>query len=176
METRLRNLNACCFGQLRTIKNKSVLQSWAVGFFIFRLPTKPPYFLFKISIGNGLNLYKNRFCPDTTLWLKKLYLGNIMKTIESSRDYFDTKFINFNKSNKHFHNIEFESCDFVQCDFSSCTFSKCNFVNCRFSDCNLSLIKVPIKKINEVIFKNCKMLGVNWTESYWSSYKIYFEL
>jgi uncharacterized protein YjbI with pentapeptide repeats len=59
---------------------------------------------------------------------------------------------------------EFNNCTFKKCDFSNSNFDNNKFIDCVFDGCNLSLIKLPKTTLSSVEFKNCKMLGVNFTE------------
>jgi len=59
---------------------------------------------------------------------------------------------------------EFQDCIFKQCDFSDSTFSGSKFLDCTFEECNLSLMKLGNTTLQSVIFKDCKILGVNFHE------------
>ncbi len=78
-------------------------------------------------------------------------------------------------SNYHFEK-EFEQIDFTKDatlygDFEKCTFRNCNlneidlsdlkFIDCEFIDCNLSLVKLDETGFQQVVFRNCKMMGFN---------------
>jgi uncharacterized protein YjbI with pentapeptide repeats len=59
---------------------------------------------------------------------------------------------------------EFQSCTFRNCDFSNSTFAGNKFLDCTFDSCNLSMIKLDQTTLNDVIFKNSKVLGVNFSK------------
>jgi len=59
---------------------------------------------------------------------------------------------------------EFQSCIFNNCDFSNSDFSYNKFLDCTFNGCNLSLMKLHGTTLNNTAFKNCKILGVNFSE------------
>jgi fluoroquinolone resistance protein len=55
---------------------------------------------------------------------------------------------------------EYDTCLFRNCDFSNENLSECKFVDCQFVDCNLSMATVAKASFRDVVFKNCKMLGL----------------
>ncbi len=59
---------------------------------------------------------------------------------------------------------EFQDCIFTQCNFSGSNFSGSKFIDCTFAGCNLSLLKLDQSTLSNVIFKDCKILGVNFHE------------
>jgi fluoroquinolone resistance protein len=59
---------------------------------------------------------------------------------------------------------EFHNCTFKQCDFSNSEFSGNKFIDCVFECCNLSLMKLGNTALQSIIFKDCKILGVNFHE------------
>jgi uncharacterized protein YjbI with pentapeptide repeats len=59
----------------------------------------------------------------------------------------------------------FEDCQFINCDFSYANLSHITFINCVMDTCNLSLIKLTGTGLQGVIFKDCKITGVNFGES-----------
>lgn len=59
-------------------------------------------------------------------------------------------------------NREFEGCVFTNCDFSNSDFSNNTFMECRFIDCNLSMMQVANTSLQQVSFKNCKLLGIQF--------------
>lgn len=59
---------------------------------------------------------------------------------------------------------EFQSCTFKNCDFTDSDFSNNKFLDCLFDTCNLSMMKLRNATLNQIEFKNCKILGVNFSE------------
>ena len=59
---------------------------------------------------------------------------------------------------------EFQSCTFKKCDFSNSDFSHNKFIDCIFDGCNLSMMKLARTTLNNAVFINCKILGVNFSE------------
>ncbi|BFM09412.1 pentapeptide repeat-containing protein [Halioxenophilus aromaticivorans] len=63
--------------------------------------------------------------------------------------------------------VEFSNCTFDGCDFSDAIFSRCIFSDCTFLKCNLSLVKMDYSKLDEIAFKECKLVGVDWAKVAW---------
>lgn len=59
---------------------------------------------------------------------------------------------------------EFHNCLFSNCDLSNSDFSYNKFFDCSFNGCNLTMMKLRGTSLNNVIFKNCKILGINFSE------------
>ena len=58
----------------------------------------------------------------------------------------------------------YENCRFEQCDLSEGDLSECKFSECSFEDCNLSLANLTHSAFQNVLFRNCKMLGIQFTK------------
>ncbi|MFD2248068.1 pentapeptide repeat-containing protein [Pontibacter ruber] len=65
-------------------------------------------------------------------------------------------------SGKEARGREFEHCTFKLCDFSDSDFSQSRFTDCTFIGCNLSMVKLSDATLDNVVFKECKLLGVNF--------------
>jgi fluoroquinolone resistance protein len=59
---------------------------------------------------------------------------------------------------------EYENCIFSNCDFSDSDLSERRFLSCEFIECNLSLAKLNKTALQEINFKNCKMLGLKFED------------
>ncbi len=59
---------------------------------------------------------------------------------------------------------EYHDCIFKKCDFSNSEFINCKFIDCVFESCNLSMMKLEGTTLNDVVFKHCKILGVNFSK------------
>ena len=59
---------------------------------------------------------------------------------------------------------EFQNCTFIKCDLSNANFCNNRFVDCVFEGCNLSMIKLGGSTLNNFICKDCKVMGVNFSE------------
>jgi fluoroquinolone resistance protein len=73
-------------------------------------------------------------------------------------------FENITYSEKPIKNREFDKCTFKVCDLSNSDFSYTKFIDCSFVGCNLAMIKLMSSGLNNISFKECKLLGVNFTE------------
>jgi fluoroquinolone resistance protein len=79
--------------------------------------------------------------------------------------YFEDKsFENWIHQEKPFIKAEYEGCRFVQCDFQQADLSESIFSDCEFEHCNLSLVKLRKTSLQDVVFKNCKMLGIEFDQ------------
>ncbi|TRX37576.1 pentapeptide repeat-containing protein [Flavobacterium restrictum] len=65
-------------------------------------------------------------------------------------------------SDKKINNREFEDCVFKNCDFSNSDFSYNTFMDCEFIACNLSMMQLHETSLKSVVFKNCKVLGIQF--------------
>lgn len=57
---------------------------------------------------------------------------------------------------------EYENCIFNGCNFANSNLSEMKFIDCDFIDCNLSLAILNGTAIQNVRFKDCKMLGLRF--------------
>ncbi|GAB3203630.1 uncharacterized protein YjbI with pentapeptide repeats [Pontibacter aydingkolensis] len=76
---------------------------------------------------------------------------------------------------KEIKNREFEKCAFRLCDFSGSNFSQNRFTDCTFIGCNLAMLKLNHTSLNNVIFKECKLTGINFSECEDTLFTVYFE-
>lgn len=60
------------------------------------------------------------------------------------------------------HKEVFDNCTFSKCDFSNAKIISCSFTDCFFNDCNLSMVNLGLSTLNNVHFRNCKILGVKF--------------
>lgn len=75
----------------------------------------------------------------------------------------DKTFTELNYAKTTERNTEFNNCIFKKCDFSEAEFAACKFIDCVFDNCNLAMMKVDRSTLNNVTFKDCKILGVNFS-------------
>jgi uncharacterized protein YjbI with pentapeptide repeats len=59
---------------------------------------------------------------------------------------------------------EFQDCRFVKCDLSNSNFHHNKFIDCTFIGCNLSMTKLNGSTLSNIEFKNCKILGVIFSD------------
>lgn len=57
---------------------------------------------------------------------------------------------------------EYENCVFNSCSFEDNILSGFKFIDCTFNCCNLSLCKLNQTVFQDVLFKDCKMLGLRF--------------
>ena len=57
---------------------------------------------------------------------------------------------------------EFDACTFIRCNFSDSDFFKTKFIDCKFIDCNLSNAVLAETGLQTVMFKNCKLIGLDF--------------
>lgn len=62
-----------------------------------------------------------------------------------------------------FHGRTFEQCTFTRCDLSKCDFTKSRFIDCAFVGCDLSMMKLRGAGLQNVVFKECRLLGVDFS-------------
>jgi uncharacterized protein YjbI with pentapeptide repeats len=60
---------------------------------------------------------------------------------------------------------EYESCSFINCNLSDLNISGYSFIDCRFSDANLSLLKLNNTILRDIVFKDCKMIGLQFCDA-----------
>lgn len=59
---------------------------------------------------------------------------------------------------------EFDTCTFRNCEMSGIDLSGVSFTNCTFTGCDLSMAKLQKSAFRDVIFKECKMIGLFFDE------------
>ncbi len=91
-----------------------------------------------------------------------------MNTIDLDQVEFISKnFKGLNLIEEELSAKEFDDCSFEACDFSSAILKSCKFIDCNFTNCNLSLVKLSFSQFRDVVFEECKLMGVDWTNAYW---------
>jgi uncharacterized protein YjbI with pentapeptide repeats len=76
--------------------------------------------------------------------------------------HINTTFEKVNAIAKKINHREFEGCIFKNCDFSNSDFSYNTYIDCEFIDCNLSMLQLTNSSLKTVLFKNCKVLGIQF--------------
>ncbi len=84
-------------------------------------------------------------------------------------EYQSETFTGISFSRKELADRKFDDCTFIECDFSETLFSRCRFSDCRFIKCNLSVMRVTTTRFGGVVFRESKLLGIDWTRANWSS-------
>ncbi len=62
----------------------------------------------------------------------------------------------------HLAKGEYEGCVFNACNFNASNLSNINFIDCTFTNCNLSTASLGNTGLRNVIFSDCKMLGMHF--------------
>jgi len=61
--------------------------------------------------------------------------------------------------------LTFDECEFISCSFNGSRIERCRFLDCKFNDCNLSSF-IPLDSVFiRPQFRNCKIIGVDWTQA-----------
>ena len=102
----------------------------------------------------------------------KYYEDIITDFKDDKNEYLSKSFNDLNLVSIEFCSKNFESCIFKECDFGEAIFNECSFIDCHFLKCNLSLIKIKRSKFSDVIFDECKIIGVDWTKASWPSFAL----
>lgn len=89
--------------------------------------------------------------------------------IEKQQEYWSKVFDTNNFSGKTWVENTFEACTFNRCDFRETVFSRCHFIDCEFISCNLSLVKIKYSQFSDVVFRESKLVGIDWTKVDWSN-------
>lgn len=62
-------------------------------------------------------------------------------------------------------NMRFEDCDFVDCQLIDCNLRNASFNNCSFTRSNLSNSPADLCLWGEVLFSECKLIGIDFSNS-----------
>lgn len=89
--------------------------------------------------------------------------------IADKKEYLSTTFNELDLPGYELTATEFEGCTFNECNFNESIFNNCKFIDCQFIKCNLSILKIMRSKFLNVVFDQCKIVGVDWTTASWSS-------
>ncbi|WP_238400459.1 pentapeptide repeat-containing protein [Legionella bononiensis] len=87
-------------------------------------------------------------------------------------EFYELTYSNLKLDNKVIEHKLFEQCTFKQSSFIETNFISCKFVDCEFSSCNLSSAQFKNTALNEIVFEECKMIGINWTQAKWPLIKL----
>ncbi|CAA9277396.1 MAG: hypothetical protein AVDCRST_MAG95-3090 [uncultured Adhaeribacter sp.] len=66
-------------------------------------------------------------------------------------------------SGKKLAGTEFNACTFKNCNFSETSFSGALLIDCVLDTCNLGLANLDQAKLQTVVFRNSKLLGLNFS-------------
>lgn len=69
---------------------------------------------------------------------------------------------------------EFVDCNIEKCNLFERNLSSLNFTNCTFNHCDLSMSKLPDTQLNNVIFRDCKIMGVDFSKCTGFLFEVHF--
>lgn len=93
-------------------------------------------------------------------------------SFEKKSEYYSEIFEDVVASGADVSSKNFDGCTFKRCDFSEVAFSRCRFIDCEFIGCNLSVVTFGYSKLAGVIFRDSKLIGVDWTKVSWPALAI----
>lgn len=65
---------------------------------------------------------------------------------------------------ERFEALRFDECVFDRCDFKETRWRDCRFRGCQFRHCDLGLADLAGSALAEVVFEECHLVGVVWTQ------------
>jgi len=68
----------------------------------------------------------------------------------------------------------FEKCKFISCTFLDCDLSGAEFSDCSFENCSVGPVKVLDASFRNVIFKNSKLVGVDFSKCSSGFFELHF--
>ncbi len=71
-------------------------------------------------------------------------------------------FINIKFTENQLIKGDYENCQFTNCHLANLNLSNFNFTECTFDACNLSMCKLENTGLKDVVFSDCKMLGLHF--------------
>lgn len=83
--------------------------------------------------------------------------------------YVETNFTGQDTPETCLNQVVFQDCAFIGCNLRESTLEKCRFERCQFSKCDMSLIKIPATVFKGVHFKECRLMGINWSDANWET-------
>ena len=73
-------------------------------------------------------------------------------------------FEDINYSENKWTNSEFYKCKFIGCNFTESDLRGKIFEDCSFEECNFSMTEIDDVSFRNILFKGCKMLGIDFTK------------
>ncbi len=81
----------------------------------------------------------------------------------TDHDFTDQKFEEIDFRGESIEGRTFEDCTFSRVNFNGSSFIRCRFLDCTFDQSDLSNLILMSSDLKNVKFKDCKLVGVNWT-------------
>jgi fluoroquinolone resistance protein len=79
--------------------------------------------------------------------------------------YYRETFAGLALSEETVKGVTFEECRFENCSLISGRLENCRFLNSTFTGCVLSAVVPMNSRFDEVTFKDCKVIGIDWTRT-----------
>lgn len=86
---------------------------------------------------------------------------------DGEKEHSERVFDGLQLKGKAITSVKFYACVFKNCDLTGVSLRFCTFKECRFESCNLSLLKAGASSFPGTVFKDSKLMGINWTEADW---------
>ncbi len=83
--------------------------------------------------------------------------------VASTKEFCDQSFSELEVRDQLFRETIFENCTFLRLRFVDSAFVRCRVIDCTFEECDLSNLSLENSEIRSPVFKDCKLVGVNWT-------------
>jgi fluoroquinolone resistance protein len=87
----------------------------------------------------------------------------------------DKTFDTVDYSEKRLPRAAYIDCHFVNCNFSKANISASDFIGCHFTGCNFSLAIVENTGLKDNVFKDCKMVGIDFSKCSDFLFSVQFE-
>lgn len=75
----------------------------------------------------------------------------------------DRTFEKVSYSGQQVYDRSFERCTFIRCDLARSDLKKSRFVECVFVACDLTMVKLTGVRMQQVVFRDSKLLGVDFS-------------
>ncbi len=79
--------------------------------------------------------------------------------------FVDQQFEHIDFTTQPFPKGEYESCVFINCNLSQLDLAHYTFIDCSFTGSNLSLLKLNNTILRDIVFKDCKMIGLQFCDA-----------
>lgn len=93
-------------------------------------------------------------------------------TIQSFERFQDHLFKSLQVTQTTYEQVEFVDCTFILSLMTDISFSQCRFKECRFDQCDMSLCAFPHSTFDGCVFRDTKLVGIDWTQAAWTGLKL----
>jgi len=91
--------------------------------------------------------------------------ANTVRALETRSEHEDIVFEQLDATKSSIRDSRFDRCIFRKVQLKESSFSKCKFESCVFESCDLSLFHGYDSAFIDVQFRECKLVGINWTDA-----------